>query len=175
MKYHFRRGASFNEFLDQTQENREIWHRIHRRAQVTEDILSLARKARGPLHLLALGEDWCMDSTNVLPYVARLAEALAGIDMRVLRKDSDPELMERHLTDGGEAIPVVIILDEEYREVGWWGPRPALLQAFFDEELGKLSEDVRLFGLRGWYRRDGGKTALTELVKGFPGVRQSCP
>ncbi len=38
--------------------------------------------------------------------------------------------MDRYLTNGSRSIPIVIALDEEFQELGHWGPRPAELQAW---------------------------------------------
>jgi hypothetical protein len=40
--------------------------------------------------------------------------------------------MDRHLTNGGRAIPIVIAL-QEGKELWKWGPRPASLQVVVDE------------------------------------------
>ena len=171
VKSKFREGLSFPEFLKVIRENRELWRRVYGDARIPPNILVMARGLRGPWHLLALGEDWCMDSANTLPYLARLCEAVGGLDLRILRKEEHPQLMQEHLTDGGEAIPVVLILDRNFREVGVWGPRPQPLQDFFKEELDGRPEEARFAGLRGWYRRDGGQSALRELMGRFPASR----
>ena len=65
------------------------------------------------------------------PYLARLQEALPNFELRVLSRDENPDLMDAHLTNGTRSIPVVMILDQEFREVAWWGPRPRPLQELF--------------------------------------------
>jgi hypothetical protein len=41
--------------------------------------------------------------------------------------------MERYLTGSARSIPIVIVLDEDWHEIGHWGPRPAALQAWMME------------------------------------------
>ena len=48
----------------------------------------LARAGRD-LRLLVVAEDWCTDSANTIPYVARLA-ALAGVELRILDRTPAP-------------------------------------------------------------------------------------
>lgn len=170
MEDHFRRGLPCREFMEGAQENRELWHRVYRQARAPSDLLALARDLQSPWRLLALGEDWCMDSANTLPHLALLCEGVEALELRVLRKEENPGLMERHLTDGGEAIPVVMMLDGDFREVDWWGPRPRGLEDFFREELQGKPEEVRMVGLRGWYARDAGRSALGELLDRMSGV-----
>jgi hypothetical protein len=90
------------------------------------------------------------------------------MDLRVLARDQNLDLMDAHLTNGGRAIPVVMILDEMYREVGWWGPRPDPLQDYFLRELRPLPKEERYPHLRAWYARDRGMTSLTELLDRIP-------
>ena len=52
------------------------------------------------------------------------ADAVPGLELRMLRRDQHPEVMDRYLTNGSRSIPIVIVLDEEFRELGHWGPRP---------------------------------------------------
>ncbi len=42
--------------------------------------------------------------------------------------------MDRFLTGGSRSIPKVLFLDEQFRLLGDWGPRPDRLQAFVLEE-----------------------------------------
>jgi len=122
----------------------------------------------GRWKLVALSEDWCGDAVNTLPVVARLAEA-AGWDLRVLSRDDNPDLMESHLTNGrSRSIPVVIVYDEQFREVGWWGPRPSELQTWVLSEGLAMPSPERYKVVRRWYAQDKGRTTLAELLEVFP-------
>jgi hypothetical protein len=52
-----------------------------------------------------LSEDWCGDAVNSVPYLARLAELAPNLDLRVLARDENPDLMDAHLTRGSRSIP----------------------------------------------------------------------
>lgn len=154
----------FPAYLEGVEKNRELWHSIYERATVPEPILEEAREISGPVHLLALSEDWCGDAVNTLPVVARLTEQLPDWELRVLERDENPDLMDAHLTDGSRSIPVVMVLDGDLREVGWWGPRPEELQAWRMGEGRELESDERYKRARRWYARDRGRTTLEELL-----------
>ena len=111
-----------------------------------------------------LAEDWCMDTTNTAPFLARFAEAVPGVSLRFLLRDENPEVMDRYLYNGSRSIPVVIILDEAYRELGHWGPRPAELQAWVRENKDVVTSDERLLHTRKWYARDKGETTIREVL-----------
>src|SRR5690606_28194364 len=123
-------------------------------------------------NLLVLNEDWCGDAVNTVPYVAALAEAVPGFELRIVGRDANPDLMDAHLTNGSRSIPVVIVLDEAYRELGWWGPRPRELQAWVLDEGLALPAEERYREIRKWYARDKGRTALAEIVALLEATRE---
>jgi len=144
--------------------NRELWHAIHERVRIPEDLLERASRVPGRPSLLALSEDWCGDAVNTLPVVARLAEA-AGWDFRVLGREESPDLMDTHLTNGrSRSIPVVILYDDDLREVGWWGPRPGEIQAWVLDEGLSMSSPERYKVIRAWYAKDRGETTVREVL-----------
>ena len=168
MRERFESAPAFREFLESVHDKRDLWHEIHARARVPDDVLERARRLGGPWRFLVLTEDWCGDGVNTLPFLARLVEAVPGLEMRVLSRDANPDLRDAHLTEGTRSIPVVIVLDEEYREVEWWGPRPAPVQDHFLRTIKPLPKEERFPKLRAWYARDRGRTALREILDLIP-------
>lgn len=168
MKDRFEQGMTFGEFLESATSNQDLWLQIYERARVPTDTLDAARSLPGRWRLLVLTEDWCGDGVNSLPFLARLTEAVPQMDLHVLRRDEHPDLMDAHLTGGSRSIPVVMILNQEYREVAWWGPRPAPLQELFLRELKVLAKEERGKRLRAWYARDKGRTVLQEIMARIP-------
>lgn len=161
-------APTFERYLETVEKNRELWHALHERARVPDELVRAAELLEGRWHLLALSEDWCGDAVNTLPVVARWAEELDHLDFRVLGRDANPDIMDAHLTNGrSRSIPIVIVYDRNFREVGWWGPRPAGLQTFVLGEGGELDPDERYRHVRRWYARDRGRTVLQEILETF--------
>jgi hypothetical protein len=44
--------------------------------------------------------------------------------MRIVERDKNLDLIDAHLTGTSRSIPVIMLLDGDYVERGWWGPRP---------------------------------------------------
>lgn len=145
-------------------ENRDLWLAFVKRAVVPADVVARAAAVPGRWHLLALSESWCGDAVNILPPVAALAAAAPKLELRVLRRDANLDLMDAHLTAGSRSIPVVLVLDDRYRERGWWGPRPRALQAWVASKGRTLEAKERYREMRGWYARDHGRSTLEEIV-----------
>ncbi len=169
----FEAAPSFAQYLSSVVKNRELWHGITEGVRLPEELVASARDVPGRWRLLALSEDWCGDAVNLLPVVARLAEAV-GWDMRVLGRDENPDIMDEHLTDGrSRSIPVVIVYDEDFNEVGWWGPRPAEIQAWVMSEGIAMPSSERYKVVRRWYAKDRGRTTIEELLEVFTQVKRS--
>jgi hypothetical protein len=168
MRERFEEALSFQEFLASIQDHTHPWREFYHRARVPNDLLERARELQGRWYFLVLSEDWCGDGANSLPYLARLVEATPNLDLRILSRDDNPDLMDTHLTGEARAIPVVMVLDEEFQEVGWWGPRPAPLHEIFLREIRPLPKADRYPLLRAWYAKDRGRTVLEEILSGIP-------
>jgi hypothetical protein len=110
--------------------NLQRMKRIGRQVQLSSDIqTAIHRLADKTLHWLVISENWCGDAAQSLPVLAAIEKASQGkIQMRIAYRDSNPELMDAHLTNGSRSIPVLIQLDEQFRLIGTWGPRPAVAQ-----------------------------------------------
>lgn len=157
-------AVTLSEFLATATANQSLWAALAHRAIVPDDLVQRARSLPGSWHLLVLLEDWCGDAVNTIPVIARLAEYTPGITLRVLKRDEHPELMEEHLTAGKRAIPVVMVLDTQFREAGWWGPRPNELQAWTTTRGVTLSRPDRYREIRRWYAVDRGRKTIEEIL-----------
>ena len=115
--------------------------------------------------LLVIAEDWCGDASNTVPIIARLVDLAPGLELRVIPRDENPELMDQYLTNGARSIPIVIALDDRFREVGHWGPRPAQLQAWVMANRGTTPKAELYPQVRKWYARDRGESTLREVLE----------
>ncbi len=158
-------APDFLTHLATVQKDAELWHAVYRTARVPEGYVERARAIPGRWSFLALSEDWCGDSVNTLPLLARLVEQVPGWELRVLGRDANPELMDSHLTGTSRSIPVVMVLDEELEEIGWWGPRPGALQEWYLAHGKGMDKAERYKHVRTWYARDRGRTFLDELLR----------
>ena len=141
-----------------------MWNAVYRRAALTDEASRRAAALEGTWHMLVLNEDWCGDSVNILPYIARLEECCHNIEMRILGRESNRDLMDGHLTGKSRSIPIAIIYDDDFVERGWWGPRPGPLQAWVLSEGLALPKPDRYRHIRGWYARDRGTTIVSEIL-----------
>jgi hypothetical protein len=157
-------AQTFNTFLAGVETNRDLWQAIARRASTPGELAARVEATGQKWHLLVIAEDWCGDAVNVLPFIAKLAEMTANLDLRVLGRDANEDLMDQHLTGTSRSIPVVILLDASFTERAWWGPRPRELQEWVRGPGSSMPKADRYRDIRRWYVQDRGVVVLNEIV-----------
>lgn len=100
-----------------------------------KDALHGMQKSR--LRAVVITEDWCGDAMLNLPVFMRMADE-ALIDIRFILRDQHPELMDRYLTNKAKSIPIIILIDENGKEILKWGPRAPKLQQIVEERKKKI-------------------------------------
>jgi thiol-disulfide isomerase/thioredoxin len=153
----------FPAYLESVVKNADLWRGLYRTATVAPESVEQLRRFAEGWRFLVLSEDWCGDCVSLLPIIARLAEQ-AGVELRVLGRDANPDLMDAHLTSGTRSIPVLMVLDADSRVRAWWGPRPAALQRWYRNEGLVLPKEERSRRKRAWYARDRGRTVVGEVL-----------
>ena len=157
-------GETFAEFLARPIKDHELWVALYKRVTIPIEISARVEALGGHWHLLVLSEDWCGDSVNIVPIIAKLAESVSNMDMRILARDENLDIMDTHLTGKSRSIPIVILLNQKYQECGWWGPRPSELQRWVVEKGMQLPKAERYREVRTFYARDHGLTTMREIV-----------
>jgi hypothetical protein len=157
-------GETFADFMGRPITNHELWVAITHRLTIPLEISARVETLGGHWHLLVLNEDWCGDAVNIVPIVAKLADSVSNMDLRILARDENLDIMDAHLTGKSRSIPIVILLNKKFEECGWWGPRPRALQKWVTEKGMLLPKDERYREIRTFYARDRGLTTMEEIV-----------
>lgn len=162
----YENGWSYDEMVAAAAMNVELYSITRARAVAPEEFATRIVATGRRWHLLSVSEDWCGDSVNTLPWVDALAASAPLVDHRIIRRDEHLDLMDAHLTNGRtRSIPIVLVLDERFRERAWWGPRPRALQEWFESaEAQAMTKDERYKVLRTRYARDRGRAIMDEIV-----------
>ena len=157
-------NAEQAEMLEYTRLNLHRSQRIANNYKVSEDIAALVQAIDAPQTWLVLTEPWCGDSAQCLPHIARLAQLNANIDLRLLMRDDNLDVMDDFLTDGKRSIPRLVIFDAEGEELAQWGPRPAEAQVVFNKaKEAKLEKPEILERLHLFYGRNRGAAMEDEM------------
>jgi hypothetical protein len=167
------RAQTFNTFVAGCRaEHCGLWKSIYNLARVPESAASAVPAGAGR-KLLVIAEDWCGDASNTVPIIAKLVDVIPSFELRIVPRDENLELMDRYLTNGSRSIPIVIVLDQDFQEIGHWGPRPTQLQAWVMANRTTTPKAELYPQVRKWYARDRGETTIREVLAaaGFPAAK----
>jgi thiol-disulfide isomerase/thioredoxin len=116
---------------------------------------------------LVLSEGWCGDAAQILPIINKMALETDKIDLRIVFRDENEDLMNHFLTNKGKAIPKLIIIDKATSEVvSNWGPRPKGAKDLimnYKKEHGVVDETSKS-ELQLWYLHDKGLSTQQEIM-----------
>jgi len=162
----YAQGITFAAFLDQVRARRDEWRQHYNDATVSPDLMTRMRALPERRRILAVAADYCLDSANTIPYIARLVDgAPERLSLRMLDTTLGRPIMEAHRTpDGRDATPTVAILDERGRLVGAWVERPSTTQTWFLEQQKVMMQKPLHDQLEAWYAGDAGRTTVAEIA-----------
>ncbi|MCE9601316.1 MAG: thioredoxin family protein [Gemmatimonadetes bacterium] len=162
----FQSGQTYAGMVATAKSQADLFAHFRGRAAAAPEYLARIERTGRRWHLLAVSEDWCGDSVNILPWVDALDAGSPLVELRIIERDQHLDLMDQHLTNGrSRSIPIVILLDDRFVERAWWGPRALEMQQWFETpEAQALSKDARYKELRIRYSRDRGRAILDEIT-----------
>lgn len=150
---------------DYTKLNYQRSQRIKKTYKVSEELKNLVEEIDIPQIWMVITEDWCGDSAQNLPYIAKIAELNELIDLRIIQRDKNLDIMDHYLTNGkSRSIPKLAAFDMDGNELFTWGPRPQALQHEIDkwkQESEKKSDWIEK--VHHWYAKNKGKALEAEF------------
>ncbi|MBI5879873.1 MAG: thioredoxin family protein [Chloroflexi bacterium] len=121
----FQTGLSWKDYLAQMGEHRARTEENFGKAQLTDDERAFFKGITQVKYIVMLAENWCGDVHRNSPMLARVAEALPGAEMRVFFRDQNLDLTDCYLNNSYRSIPIFVMFDKEWNEIGRWVERPS--------------------------------------------------
>ena len=140
--------------------------RLDKTIKISEETIAKLKDVKEPQTWLVLTEGWCGDAAQNLPVINKLAEENANIQLRVVLRDENLELMDGFLTNGGRSIPKLIALNKNNEVIDTWGPRPTIatkMVADYKAKHGSIDADFKK-DLQVWYNKNKGEDVQENLV-----------
>lgn len=159
--------------LHYTKMNVQRMNRVDKTVSLTDDLSSTIDHFEANYKFLVITEGWCGDAAQIIPVFNKIATASLGrIELKFVLRDQNLALIDAHLTNGGRAIPVLIVLNEAADQVlATWAPRPQVLQRLLKEWKKETTEmPILAEKLHGWYAKDKTQSTqaeLNEILKGL--------
>jgi hypothetical protein len=153
--------AAYFNYAELNNKRQERWHKKGKLLPETIDAFS---KINQNLNWVLITEPWCGDAAHSGPFIGKMAEASKKINLQVQLRDGDSEI-ENYLTNGSKSIPVLIVRDENGKDLFRWGPRPSAAQEIhLNNQVSDKTEESKKVELQKWYNADKGVCIQHEIV-----------
>jgi hypothetical protein len=95
-----------------------------------------------------------------------MSEASKNIDLKLVFRDENEELINLFLTNGAKSIPKLLLLDEVFHLINHWGPRPEGAKNLIIEYKANhgIVDEAAKIALQKWYLDDKGISTMKEIV-----------
>lgn len=152
--------------VDYTKLNFSRTKRLDKTAKVSEEAIEVFKSVSNKQTWLVITEPWCGDAAQTLPFLNKIAQEADNIDLKIVLRDDNLELMNQFLTNGSQSIPIVIMIDEDMNVLQTFGPRSKAatkLVSDYKEEHGKIDDAFKEI-IQVWYNKDKGISIVNDLV-----------
>jgi thioredoxin-like negative regulator of GroEL len=156
------------DMLHYTKMNVQRMKRVEKTTTLNEELVQVLAEVKQQYHLLVITEGWCGDAAQIVPVIEKIASTAPDkFTLRVVLRDQNIPLIDAHLTNGGRAIPVLLVLNENKELIlPKWGPRPAVLQSLLLQLKQEYTDQLQLAEmLHGWYAKDKTQATQKELLE----------
>ena len=146
--------------------NIQRMERIYKTLVVKDELANKVKTITEKQTWICISEGWCGDAAQSIPLFERLAELNDNISFKIVLRDENLDLIDRNLTNGGRAIPIVIAIQNN-QEIWKWGPRPKSLQAIVNEfkQNPTVTYEELKTQLHTWYAKNKTVDQQNELIK----------
>lgn len=157
--------------------NQRRMNRVEKTYTPTAEIINQVKNLKHKTYWLILTEHWCGDASQTLPALNAISELSDGkIEMKLVYRDQNDELMNAYLTNGARSIPKLVQLDEHVNVTGIWGPRPTVAQKLV-KELKSNPANAATYAneLHLWYAKDRQQSLEKEITQLLFRANLFCP
>ncbi len=147
--------------------NQRRMKRLDKTTKIKEEDIAKIQDFKGNVTWLVITESWCGDAAQTMPVIQKIADLSDGIDVKVVLRDENLELIDAFLYNGGRSIPKLVAIDNTSGNViSDWGPRPSEATKMvndYKEAHGKLTPEFKQ-DLQVWYNKDKGQNTVEDLL-----------
>lgn len=157
--------------------NQHRMSRVEKTYTVSEALAQQVKTVTHKTYWLVLTEHWCGDAAQTLPTFHKVAELSKGnIELKLVYRDENPELMDSYLTGESRSVPKLIQLDAHHNVTGVWGPRPTEAQKLV-KQLKSNPETASSYStaLHKWYAQNKQQALESEITKLIQRASMFCP
>jgi len=147
--------------------NESRMNRLEKTVKISTEITQKLNQLNRDYVWLVISEGWCGDAAQILPVINKMAELSEKIDLKIVFRDENEELMNLFLSNGTKSIPKLLILDKSTLNVlGHFGPRPMGAKQLILDYKAKygIVDETAKTNLQLWYLHDKGFSIQKEIL-----------
>ncbi|HLW33616.1 MAG TPA: thioredoxin family protein [Aequorivita sp.] len=160
-------GEHDQEKIDYTKLNFSRTKRLDKTAKIEAEQAEVFKNIPTKQTWLVISEPWCGDAAQTLPFLNKISGLSDNIELKIVLRDENLELMDKFLTNGSRSIPMIIMLDEQLEVIQQWGPRSKAatkLVTDYREEHSVINDAFKEI-IQVWYNNDKGISIVNDLVE----------
>lgn len=160
------------EMIDYTKMNIHRMNRLEKTVVLNDELIVVTKNVANKYYWVCLTEAWCGDAAQILPILDKISNLNPNIELRLLLRDENPDVINDNLTNGTKSIPKLIILDTEFNKLNTWGPRPDALSNFVNEYKAKpnFNKADMIKEIQIWYNKDNTQQIQNEMINLINGL-----
>lgn len=146
--------------------------RLNKTVILTEEIKNELQKITKKYIWLVITEGWCGDAAQNIPVFHHIEKENHNIELCLILRDENLDLMDNYLTNGSRSIPKLICLEKDpstslgFIERFVWGPRPEAVQNLTQQLLHQnITKDEKSLAIQHWYNNDKTLTLQNEFLQ----------
>ncbi len=158
-------GESTPEKINYTKLNFSRIKRLDKTIQLSGEQKKFFENIKEKQTWLVITEPWCGDAAQSIPFFNKIAEISENIELKIVLRDENLELMDSYLTNGSRSIPKLIVLDNNLEVINHWGPRSKAASKVVDDyilEHGQIKDQLKT-DLQIWYNKNKGEAILHDI------------
>ncbi|MDB9931508.1 thioredoxin family protein [Flavobacteriales bacterium] len=146
--------------------NNSRMKRLDKTFKLDEEVKQKVKTIENKVTWVVLTEGWCGDAAQNIPIINKIAEKNENIELKLVLRDENPELINEFLTNGNQSIPKLIQI-EDGKVTKKWGPRPSIatkMIADYKAEHGVVDAEIKK-DLQLWYNKDKGLNTVDDIME----------
>ena len=154
------------DLLHYSELNEVRMNRLEKTLKIDTEVQKTLENLKSKQTWLVISEGWCGDAAQILPIIKLMSETSDNIELKIVLRDENEEIMNQFLTNGAKSIPKILILDENLNIINHWGPRPEGAKNLiidYKAQHGIVDEQAKI-DLQKWYLEDKGISTMKEIV-----------
>ena len=121
----FNQSLPYQKFLDEfaTGDQRVKWDAVHSKIQLSKEQKTLLEGFVRRMPVIVLCGTWCGDCVNQCPIFEHFDSVSDALDVRFLDRDACPDIAAHLKVCGGQRVPTVVFLSEDWYPVLVYGDK----------------------------------------------------